>query len=226
MPRVPRPKGSEATRAALMEAGARLFAERGFDGATVEGIVEAARVNKAMVSYHFGGKEPLYAAILEESFALLRERTTALRGAPGQASTRLREWIRLFAEVVAARPLLPMMIVRELIDGGERLERHGIAYLHQLLATVHEIVAQGVASGEFREVDPFLTHLPIVGALNFFAATTRFRARVVASGQVPLSSEPTVRQFTAHLEELLIRGIENRAEPRVSAARGRRRKRP
>ncbi|MBK7972352.1 MAG: TetR family transcriptional regulator [Deltaproteobacteria bacterium] len=219
MPRAARPKGSEATRQALMEAGAKLFAERGFEGATVEEIVEAARVNKAMVSYHFGGKEPLYAAILEESFALLRERTAALRGASGPASERLREWIRLFAEVVAARPLLPVMIVRELIDGGERLERHGIAYLHQLLATVHEIVAQGVASGEFRAVDPFLTHLTIVGALNFFAATMRFRARVVASGQVPLSSEPTVRQFTAHLEELLIRGIENRAERRATGAR-------
>ncbi len=221
-----RPRGSEATRQALLDAGARLFAERGFEGTTVEEIVDAARVNKAMVSYHFGGKELLYAAILEESFALLRERTTGLRTASGPAVERLREWIRIFAELVAARPLLPMMIVRELIDGGERLERHGIAYLHELLATVHAIVDEGVRQGELRAVDPFLTHLAIVGALNFFAATTRFRARVVASGQAPRAKASTVPEFARHLEDLLIQGIENRSHERLrggSRGTGRRR---
>ncbi len=224
--KAPRPRGSEATRQALLDAGARLFAEHGFDGATVEEIVAAARVNKAMVSYHFGGKERLYAAILDESFALLRERTDVLRAAPGPAADRLREWIRIFGEVVASRPLLPTMIVRELIDGGERLERHGIGYLHELLATVHGIVEEGVRVGEFRAVDPFLTHLAMVGALNFFAATTRFRARVVASGQVPRAKAPSVAEFARHLEGLLIEGIENRSRKRPRGTTRRTGRRP
>ncbi|MCP4657706.1 MAG: helix-turn-helix transcriptional regulator, partial [bacterium] len=59
-PTRPRPRGhydAAATREALLEAATELFAERGFDGAKVEAIARRAGVNKAMISYHFGGKQ-------------------------------------------------------------------------------------------------------------------------------------------------------------------------
>ncbi len=222
--RIDAPRRSEGTRQALLEAGERLFAELGFDGATVDQIVREAGVNKAMVSYHFGGKEGLYAAILLEGFAPLRERVVALRSSRAVALERLRAWIRIFAEAVAARPRLPALIVREVIDGGERLERHGISYIHELLAAVHEIIAAGVRSGEFRAVDPFLTHLTMVGALQFFSATSRFRERIAKSGRVPGIRSPTIHAFADHLEELLVHGIENRrraSRPRKRVRRSR-----
>jgi AcrR family transcriptional regulator len=48
---------------ALLDAAADLIAKRGFEGSTVEAIAKQARVNKAMISYHFGGKRGLYGAI-------------------------------------------------------------------------------------------------------------------------------------------------------------------
>ena len=59
----------EATRQALLRAGAELFAERGFDGVPIDEVAARAGVNKALISYHFRGKRGLYVAILESTFA-------------------------------------------------------------------------------------------------------------------------------------------------------------
>ena len=57
---------SEGTRKALIDAGARLFATRGFHGVSVRELTSEAGVNLATVSYHFGGKAGLYEALIDE----------------------------------------------------------------------------------------------------------------------------------------------------------------
>jgi AcrR family transcriptional regulator len=51
------------TRERIIRAGARVFAERGFQGATHDAISKEARANKALISHHFGGKGTLYRAV-------------------------------------------------------------------------------------------------------------------------------------------------------------------
>src|SRR5918911_304737 len=51
----------------------------------------------------------------------------------------------------------------------------------RILGAVQRIVARGVRDGDFRPVDPLLTHLSLVGSLVFFFATARFRERVLTA---------------------------------------------
>ena len=71
-------------RRQLIEVGRRVFAERGFDGTTVEDLAARAKVSKPVVYEHFGGKEGLYAVVVDrEVHALLTVITDALsRPAP------------------------------------------------------------------------------------------------------------------------------------------------
>jgi len=55
----------EATRTALIDAGRRLFAERGFDAVSAEEVVAAAGVTRGALYHHFDGKRGLFAAIFE-----------------------------------------------------------------------------------------------------------------------------------------------------------------
>lgn len=59
------------TRQQLLEVAGRVFAERGYMYATSKEICERAKANIAAVNYHFGGKDGLYAAVLEEAHARL-----------------------------------------------------------------------------------------------------------------------------------------------------------
>lgn len=61
-----RAEQGEATRAALMATGRRLFTERGFFGVSAEEIVRAAGVTRGALYHHFDGKPGLFRAVLEE----------------------------------------------------------------------------------------------------------------------------------------------------------------
>ena len=52
-------------RAQLLDIGRRLFAERGLDGTSIEEIAAKAGVSKPVVYEHFGGKEGLYAVVVD-----------------------------------------------------------------------------------------------------------------------------------------------------------------
>ena len=72
-------------REQLITVGRSLFAERGFEGTTVEEIAATAEVSKPVIYEHFGGKEGLYAVVVDREIqALLRTITEALTE-PGHA---------------------------------------------------------------------------------------------------------------------------------------------
>ena len=54
------------TRDRLIKAAIPLFARKGFEGTSIKELAQEAGVNVSLVSYHFGGKEGLYRACLEE----------------------------------------------------------------------------------------------------------------------------------------------------------------
>jgi AcrR family transcriptional regulator len=59
-----KPSPSDPTRHKLLEAAGRVFADRGYDAATVRDICRLAGVNVAAVNYHFKDKQGLYAQVL------------------------------------------------------------------------------------------------------------------------------------------------------------------
>jgi AcrR family transcriptional regulator len=62
---------AEYTRTSIIKAAAHLFAEKGFEGASVRDIVTKARVNQAAIHYHFKGKDGLYLEVLKTAFERL-----------------------------------------------------------------------------------------------------------------------------------------------------------
>ena len=75
-------------RAQLIDVGRKLFAEKGFDGTSVEEIASKAGVSKPVVYEHFGGKEGLYAVVVDREMQRLLTGVTVCshRGAPAGAA--------------------------------------------------------------------------------------------------------------------------------------------
>jgi len=62
----------EESRAAILKAAVREFAEHGIAGARTDAIAQAAHVNKALLYYYFKDKETLYGAVLDYVFSNLK----------------------------------------------------------------------------------------------------------------------------------------------------------
>src|SRR5688572_6608282 len=63
-------------RSQLLDVGREVFAERGFEGASIEEIAQRANITKPVVYEHFGGKEGLYAVIVDREVQQLLRRVT------------------------------------------------------------------------------------------------------------------------------------------------------
>lgn len=90
----------QETRRRLVEAGARLFAERGFRGVTVREICRVAGANVASVNYHFRNKMGLYLEVVRTAIEGMRDTSHALRtaGQGGSAEDKLRVYIRVYLQ--------------------------------------------------------------------------------------------------------------------------------
>jgi AcrR family transcriptional regulator len=64
-------------REQLLDVGRRLFAEKGFDGTSIEEVASRANVSKPIVYEHFGGKEGLYAVVVDREMEQLLTRITS-----------------------------------------------------------------------------------------------------------------------------------------------------
>ena len=69
---------SKITRMRIIKAAARIFAEHGYEGASIRNIVANADVNQAAINYHFGSKEGLYRAVLGGALRALLEADESL----------------------------------------------------------------------------------------------------------------------------------------------------
>lgn len=140
---------SEQTRARLLEAAREVFAEHGFQGATVREICRRAEANVAAVKYHFGSKDDLLVEALNfNKIKALQISSATVDGCP---ETRLRRFIHdfllmLLDENNASRQC--RMMARELADPTPALDKivtEAIAPLHQFLGElVREIVGDKV----------------------------------------------------------------------------------
>lgn len=155
---------SEATRAALIDAGRRLFAERGYAAVATEEIVRTAGVTRGALYHHFDGKEELFAAVYEQVEADL----VAELGQVAANATDPLDALHLGAAKFLEACRRPEIQRITLIDapsvlGWERWREIGVRYGFGL---IEEVLKAGMEQGviEAQPVRP-LTHL-LLGAMD------------------------------------------------------------
>src|SRR5688572_32596466 len=95
------------TRERILAAALLEFSARGFDGAKVDRIATRARVNKAMLYYHFDDKAALYREILKGRFEAVAARLADARVIDDTPREQLHRFIRTIAAETATQPHFP-----------------------------------------------------------------------------------------------------------------------
>src|ERR1700737_2585607 len=95
--------GEENTRDKILSAAGEVFAEQGFEGATIRAITERAGVNVAAVNYHFRDKAELYTRVVLDACSARAAWRDAMAEAPDSPEERLRSLIYHFLEYLLDR---------------------------------------------------------------------------------------------------------------------------
>lgn len=213
-PRAREKRDPGATRHALVAAGATLFGEKGYDAVSIEDVAVRAGVNKALISYHFGGKRGLYAEILAHGFREIARRIEVAEAQAADAAVAVHDLLRVFDAFCREHPEFPGLFMREVLSTG--IEPRVLPHLAAIIAAVRRIAARGAREGVFRPVNPLLLHFGLIGPLVFFASTEPARKRAAAEHGLPFVM-PERPEFLDYLEELTLRGLApgaRRATPR------------
>jgi AcrR family transcriptional regulator len=190
----------------ILDAASAVFAERGFEGARVDDIASRAGVNKAMLYYHVGDKTALYSAVLLRNFGRVRVALDEAMSSGGTARQRLEAVITAVTRMVQRHPDHPRMMLREIASGAASLEPEVLAAMLEVVGVVRGLIAEGTAAGEFRAIDPVLTHLTLVGAVVFLNATMPIRDRAAALGPPFSLPEPTT-DIARFINVMLLDGL-------------------
>ena len=180
------------TRSRILSASAEEFGARGFAATTVDRIARRARVNKAMIYYHFPNKRALYTTIVREHFTPIIEKLTAITAPPVRPDQQIDGLIKTLVEAIdASKPFLPIFL-REIADGAVHLGSDELALLAGVFGTVRSVIAEGTRQKVFQPIHPGLAHFTIIAPVIMFRATAPLRARIEATrGVVIPDADPS-----------------------------------
>jgi len=170
-------KGPEDKRRRILRAALKAFADDGFEGARVDEIAEIAGVNKAMLYYYFGGKEALYEAVLMENLERLSEALERASKSGKGPEDRMQKVLDALIDTLKEIPEHPRIMARELSAGAAHLSRKAVEQMARVFGVVRGILEEGKQSGVFRDVNPMLAHLSIIGSTVFLIASGPVRQR-------------------------------------------------
>src|SRR5437773_57547 len=200
------PRPARAPPARIPAAAAAESADRGFAGARVDRIARRARINKAMLYYHFRRKQELYRTRLRQVFGQAAQRMQAIAAAEASPHVKLDRIVSGIAEFIRDHEFFPAIMLREIAEGGAHLDRDTLRALVSVPRAFFSIVRDGVERGAFRDIHPMMAYFSTLAPIVFYLAAGRIRREVTAMHLMNLDAI-TPDEFVAELQEILRRAL-------------------
>jgi TetR/AcrR family transcriptional regulator, cholesterol catabolism regulator len=207
MPRrsAPAPKRRAAE---IVAAAAKVFAERGYHGATTQDIADVLGIRQASLYYYFPSKEAALEQVCMDGTAGYVAGAAAIERGPGSAGEKLAQLVHNHVELWRTRADFARVFLRERPNLPKAV-RHRIGSQARRYERIFEhVLAAGIAAGEFRrDLDARLTALAVIGMCNS------------ATAWYGIEPGATIERIAADFARLLIEGIAAPSTGRASVRR-------
>lgn len=181
----------------ILATAQQVFARKGFESATVDEIAEEAGVAKGTVYYSFTSKSELYAGVIADGVAWLKAETAKHADADAPFLERTTQIVRTLTDLFLDHTRFVAVFFGEAPHGLDPADKRRIEEeRHGLLEFYRALIAEGIAQGHLRRVDPGLA---ASGVLTLLYALCREHG----SGD----REGAKRDILAFVRTLLSRGI-------------------
>ncbi len=157
----------DATRNGILEGAARVFAERGFAGATMASIAREAQVSETCIYEYFDGKEDLFLTIpktrIEDGLPLIEDHLFGVKGALAQ----MRKFVWVYVRHMASEPIYTRIVMLQLKTSNNFLNSDAYKEVQKFYGRLLDIIVMGQKTGEIRpELDPYIARAVLIGAIE------------------------------------------------------------
>ncbi|MCE5286001.1 MAG: TetR family transcriptional regulator [Pelosinus sp.] len=168
------PENSTVER--IIAAAIPLFANKGFASVSVKELAEAAGVNIALISYHFGGKEKLYLFILKQHIDVMKKSLQRLEASKADPVEKIRLFIKEAVQLHKKSPYFGQLVHSEKLNptvGACEIFKEGGVTLHTFL---RKCIQEAIEMGKFRStIHADYATLAVSGMLHMFFAWEHHR---------------------------------------------------
>ena len=176
------PRADDDSRARIITAARRSFASVGFEGASTRQIAGEAGVAQSLLLYHFGSKDALWRAVMDDLFAGLDARMASAQDAVsgGTLSERLMAAVTCLVEICAEDADIHRIMTLEGHHESERLRWLVETHLRENYLQACALIRRGQEAGVVRAGDPTLlyyTFIAIAGTTFSLAPEIRLISR-------------------------------------------------
>jgi AcrR family transcriptional regulator len=207
-----RPAKGEAddTRSALLRAARKLLQESGASYVSVQRIAHEAAVDPAMVNYHFGGRDQLFSAVLNQAIEEWLPRAQEIADRSGDALARLEQRLRGLVAMRREAPFIDRLLLEQIIIArGSDAETRFRAYLGRALKQYETLVADGVEQGTLKPIDPAFLFVSSLALCEYFFA---FRKMLDYVLEIDGDDPEVVERYADHVVELILHGVARRPD--------------
>src|SRR5215213_7827873 len=169
--------------------------DRILEAARLQDIAEHAGLTHPTLLYHFGSKENLYAAVIEQAMLDWAAVTSRAVSAAPVGFDRVAALVAAAMEFFGTHHDFVVIWRREAIEGGGRLEDAMAEHMRPFLDRAVAFLEREVAAGRLRSHDPVELMQIVYGAVSTYFSDAGFRARLF--GGDPMSIEERERFGTA-----------------------------
>lgn len=188
----------------ILKAAVAEFARYGLGGARVDRIAVRAGANKRMLYYYFGNKDDLFLAVLEDSYARIRNAERALHLTDLDPRQAMRRLVEFTWNYYLLHPEFLTLLNSENLHRARHIRRsRNIVAMHSpFVAMIKQVLERGARAGEFRRgVDPVQLYISIAG-LGYFYLSNRHTLSTIFERDLMLPR--SMNERLRHMVELVL----------------------
>lgn len=182
-------------RGSVVQAAVRLFARKGYHATSMQDIAEALGIQRGSIYHHIDSKDDLLFEIMEASVLRLIEPIEEIIALPLPAGDKLRRFIETHLDMIISMRAELSIFLHELKSLPPARRQKIVVHRDYYEDLLQRILREGLASGDFREVDMKFAGFTVLSVCNWFCQWY--------SPQGPLNRVQIAAVFT----DLLLRGL-------------------
>lgn len=187
------------TKRKIFETSMKLFAEKGYDGTSVEEITSIVGVAKGTLYYHFSSKEEIFNFLIEEGMKLLQNSISIKTAQLASYTEKIKAVVLIQCKIMNKYQDFITIVISQMW-GNEARNKRCREYVEQYINIIRNIIDEGIKNKEITDIDSETI------AAEIFSTTYVLLYKSIKTGSF------SIREISLDIQNIILNGLKNRKD--------------